>query len=69
MVKPRRLPESILASLKAPLWGHYHSKNTYLNRYPQVLSHDCLVYREINLVDDQVILQRDLTALVNWTKT
>ena len=49
---------------------------TCLNRCPQVLSHDCLlmsddclVYREINSADDQVILQRDLSALVNWAKT
>jgi len=45
-VKPHQLPESILASLKAPLWGHYYfyySSMTYLNRYPQVLSHDCLL--------------------------
>ena len=35
----------------------------------RLFADDCLVYREINLVDDQVILQRDLTALVNWTKT
>jgi len=29
---------------------------------------DCRVYWVINSADDQVILQRDLTALVNWAK-
>ena len=47
----------------------------YINDMPKVISNgtfmrlfadDCLIYREINSPDDQLILQRDLTALQDW---
>jgi len=34
----------------------------------RLFADDCLVYREIKTDEDQVTLQRDLSALVTWAK-
>jgi len=49
----------------------------FINDLPDVVSvgttvrlfaDDCLVYRKIKSVEDQEVLQRDLTALDNWAR-
>ena len=35
----------------------------------RLFADDCLVYRQIDSVSDQIALQRDIDTLLHWTKT